>query len=154
MNINYCHLWKVLALVDHLCGKIVVPFSLARPPLQSLGSETRNIRLGCQQLCRSVSGAPHLFQPRKAKVTERESQNACSLSSSISLKLVLSLTLSLFFCRFLTISLCNYRFPWLAEMGSTGYASTLLLATQPYLPRLACQTLSVESRQRDWYYLS
>ena len=52
----------------------------------------------------------------------------CSLSSSISLKLVLSLTLSLFVCRFLTISLCYYRLPWLAEMGSTRHASTLLLA--------------------------
>ena len=62
-----------------------------------------------------------------------------SLSSSISLKLVLSLTLSLFVCRFLPISLCNYHFPWLVEMESTRHASTPLLATQPYLPRLACQ---------------
>ena len=31
MTINYSHIWKVLALVYHLCGKIV-PFSLARPP--------------------------------------------------------------------------------------------------------------------------
>ena len=94
---------------------------------------------------------------------------ACSLSSSISLKLVLSLTLSLFVCLFLTISLSVTitfslsvtitfslsvtQFSWLAEIGSTRHASTSLLATQPFLPSLACQTLSGESRQRDWYYI-
>ena len=31
MTINECHIWKVLAVVDQLCGKIV-PFSLARLP--------------------------------------------------------------------------------------------------------------------------
>ena len=49
----------------------------------------------------------------------------------------------------MTISLCNYHFPWLEEMGSTRHASTPLLATQPYIPSLACQTLSGESRQRN-----
>ena len=37
MTINYCQIWKVLALDDQLCGKIV-PVSLARLPWQaSLG---------------------------------------------------------------------------------------------------------------------
>ena len=31
MTINYCQIWKVLALVDQLCGKIV-PVSLAKLP--------------------------------------------------------------------------------------------------------------------------
>ena len=81
---------------------------------------------------------------------------ACCLSISLSRKLVLSLTLPLFACQILTLSLshCNYRFPWLEEIGSTRHASTPLLATQPYLPSCACQTLSGESGQRDSYYLS
>ena len=70
---------------------------------------------------------------------------ACTLSISLSWKLVLSLTLSLFVCHFLTLSNCNYRFPWLEEMGRTRHASTPLIETQPYLPSFACQTLSGES---------
>ena len=60
---------------------------------------------------------------------------ALVLSLSISLKLALSQSLSL--------SQYNYRFPWFEEMGSTRHASTPLLATQPYLPSFACQTLSI-----------
>ena len=75
----------------------------------------------------------------------------CSLSHALSLCLSLSDYLSLYNYHFL--SLCNYHFPWLAEIGSTQDASTQLLATQSYHPSLACQTLSGESRQRDWYYL-
>ena len=69
---------------------------------------------------------------------------AFSLSIYHSRKLVFSLTLSLFVCHFLTLSLshCHYRFPCLEEMGSTRHASTPLLATQPYIPSFACQTLS------------
>ena len=86
------------------------------------------------------------------------------LSLSISLKLALSLNLflseacslahSLSLCMSLSdsLSLCNYRFLWLEEMGSTRQASTPLLATETYLPRFACQSLSGVSGQRDWYY--
>ena len=64
---------------------------------------------------------------------------ALSLSHALALKLALSHCV----CRSLTLSLseacslCNYRFLWSAEMGSTRHASTPLLATQPYLPSLA-----------------
>ena len=102
------------------------------------------------------SGDSRSLMPYFALAVSLYLSEACSLSISLSRKLVLSLTLSL--CMSLSdslsLSLCNYCFPCLDEMGSTRHASTPLLATQPYLPSFACQTLSGESRQRDWYYLS
>ena len=76
---------------------------------------------------------------------------ACSLAHTLSLSLSLSDYLSL--CNYHFLSFRIYHFPWLAEIGSTRHASTPFLATQPFLPSLACQTLSGESHQRDWYYL-
>ena len=73
----------------------------------------------------------------------------CSLSISLSRKLVLSFTRLSCMSFSDTLSHCNYLFPLFEEMGSTRHASAPLLATQPYLPSFACQTLSTVTTVTD-----
>ena len=81
-----------------------------------------------------------------------------SLSISLNLALSQSHSLGSLFSRLLVSLVCHFptlsltvtiSFRGLKKMGSTRHASAPLLATHPYLPSFACQTLSTVTTVTD-----